>query len=97
MSDRLADDVDLRPDGIGLPHGGPEELYAISTSPAENGLATGSLRTGRWLRGDDGHPLSGALAVLLDDVIGQAAFVYRPAGYWAEMAVRSSTASAASA
>ncbi|WP_130290975.1 hotdog domain-containing protein [Pseudonocardia sediminis] len=83
MSDRLVDDAALRPEGTGLPHGGPEELFAISTAPVEDGLTAGSLRTGSWLCGDDGHPLSGALAVLLDDVVGQAAFAFRPAGHWA--------------
>src|ERR1700729_3537648 len=48
----------------------------------EDDQARASMPTGPWLRGRDGRLSPAGLGVLLDDVLGQAVLIKRPAGLW---------------
>jgi uncharacterized protein (TIGR00369 family) len=65
------------------PHGGPEELFRTGPVTVDGGVARLTMATGPWLHDGDGRPAAGALGVLLDDLLGQAVIVHRPAGSWA--------------
>ncbi|MCE3554488.1 PaaI family thioesterase [Pseudonocardia sp. RS11V-5] len=70
------------------PHGRPEELFAVAPLTAGRGWAAGAMTLGAWLedgpdRGDAGRvSASGALGVLLDDVVGQAVLSCMPDDRW---------------
>src|SRR6201996_1764543 len=65
-----------------VPRGRPEHLFDLGPVLAETGGARTSMPTGPWLRGPDGRPSAAGLGVLLDDVLGQAVLIKRPAGLW---------------
>jgi uncharacterized protein (TIGR00369 family) len=65
-----------------VPRGGPENLFDLGPVRAESGRARASMPTGPWLRGRDGRLSPAGLGVLLDDVLGQAVLIERPAGLW---------------
>jgi acyl-coenzyme A thioesterase PaaI-like protein len=71
------------------PHGGPEELFAVAPLEAGQGWAAGAMTLGPWLDDASGRsdgtgavPASGALGVLLDDVVGQAVLSCMPSDLW---------------
>jgi uncharacterized protein (TIGR00369 family) len=83
MPDAVAPDVDGSAGLLITPHGGPEVLFGIGRITAGPGrTAAGSMLSGPWLV-VDGRPAGGALAVLMDDVLGQSVITARPAGHWA--------------
>lgn len=63
-----------------VPRGRPENLFGVGPMLAESGRARVSMPTGPWLRGRDGRLSPAGLGVLLDDVLGQAVLIERPAG-----------------
>jgi uncharacterized protein (TIGR00369 family) len=65
-----------------VPRGRPENLFGVGPMLAESGRARVSMPTGPWLRGRDGRLSPAGLGVLLDDVLGQAVLIERPAGLW---------------
>lgn len=65
------------------PHGGPEGLFRIGAVAVEGDVVRTGMATGPWLHDGDGVPAAAALGVLLDDTLGQAVIVHRPAGHWA--------------
>jgi uncharacterized protein (TIGR00369 family) len=65
-----------------VPRGRPENLFDVGPVLAESGWARASMPTGPWLRGRDGRLSPAGLGVLLDDVLGQAVLIKRPAGFW---------------
>jgi uncharacterized protein (TIGR00369 family) len=77
-----ADQMDARREPPTVPRGRPENLFGIGPVLAESGRARASMRTGPWLRGRDGRLSPAGLGVLLDDVLGQAVLIKRPAGLW---------------
>jgi uncharacterized protein (TIGR00369 family) len=83
MHDAVAPDVGGPVELLITPHGGPEVLFGIGRITAGPGrTAAGSMLAGPWLVAD-GRPAAGALAVLMDDVLGQSVITARPAGHWA--------------
>jgi uncharacterized protein (TIGR00369 family) len=65
-----------------VPRGRPENLFGVGPMLAESGRARVSMPTGPWLRGRGGRLSPAGLGVLLDDVLGQAVLIERPAGLW---------------
>jgi uncharacterized protein (TIGR00369 family) len=65
-----------------VPRGRPENLFGVGPVLAESGRARASMPAGPWLRGQDGRLSPAGLGVLLDDVLGQAVLIKRPAGLW---------------
>jgi uncharacterized protein (TIGR00369 family) len=65
-----------------VPRGRPEHLFDMGPMLVEDGRALASMPTGSWLRGPDGRLSPAGLGVLLDDVLGQAVLIERPAGLW---------------
>jgi uncharacterized protein (TIGR00369 family) len=82
MHDAVAADVDGSAPLLVTPHGGPELLFRLGRFTIGGGTAAGSMAAGPWLV-VDGRPAPAAIAILLDDVLGQAVITARPAGYWA--------------
>lgn len=83
MSDvAAADQMDARREPPTVPRGRPENLFDVGPVLAESGRARASMPTGPWLRGRDGRLSPAGLGVLLDDVLGQAVLIKRPAGLW---------------
>lgn len=64
-----------------VPRGRPENLFDVSLAAAP-GLARAAMPTGHWLRGRDERLSPAGLGVLMDDVLGQAVLLTRPAGLW---------------
>jgi uncharacterized protein (TIGR00369 family) len=60
-----------------------EALFSVTSVSGSAESTTGTMRTGPWSTGADGRPSSGALGVLLDDVVGYAVVAARPPGHWA--------------
>jgi len=73
------------PSGTEVPFlaGGPERAFRVGPVTACGEAFRGTMATGRWVLGPDGHPSCGALGVLIDDVLGYPVVAARPAGYWA--------------
>jgi acyl-coenzyme A thioesterase PaaI-like protein len=67
---------------VTVPRGRPENLFDLGPVLAESGSARASMLTGPWLRGGDGRLSPAGLGVLVDDVLGQAVLMKRPAGLW---------------
>jgi len=67
---------------LSIPRGHPENLFDIGPVLAESRGARASMPAGPWLRGGDGRLSPAGLGVLLDDVLGQAVLIKRPAGLW---------------
>jgi uncharacterized protein (TIGR00369 family) len=65
-----------------VPHGRPEELFAMTPLAMDGPRAVAQMTVGQWANGTDGRPMSGATAVLLDDVLSQAALAERAFGSW---------------
>jgi uncharacterized protein (TIGR00369 family) len=83
LSDVAAtDQMDARREPPTVPRGRPENLFDVGPVLAESGRARASMPTGPWLRGRDGRLSPAGLGVLLDDVLGQAVLIKRPAGMW---------------
>jgi uncharacterized protein (TIGR00369 family) len=62
--------------------GGPERLFRIGAITAGSTSVTGSMTTGPWSMGPDGHASAGAIGVLVDNVLGYAIQNRRLAGHW---------------
>mgnify|MGYP001385542267 CR=1 FL=1 len=83
MSDvAAAGQLDAHRETLTVPRGRPENLFDIGPVLAGSGGARASMPTGPWLRGRDGRLSPAGLGVLLDDVLGQAVLMTRPAGLW---------------
>ncbi|MGW6015077.1 hotdog fold thioesterase [Streptomyces sp. NPDC055210] len=65
---------------------GPERSFAITGVAADGKSVSASMRTGPWLNGpragSASGPVGGALGVLVDNVLGYAIMLDRPAGHW---------------
>jgi uncharacterized protein (TIGR00369 family) len=77
-----ADQMDARRGPPAVPRGYPEHLFGLGPMLADSGRARVSMPTGSWLRGRNGRLSPAGLGVLLDDVLGQAVLIKRPAGLW---------------
>lgn len=65
------------------PTGGPESLFRLGPIGVDDaGRGRMAMPTGPWLAGPDGRAGPGAVAVLVDDVLGQSAIAFRPAGHF---------------
>jgi uncharacterized protein (TIGR00369 family) len=63
--------------------GAAEALFCVAAVSGDPDRTTGTMQTGAASTGPDGGPCSGALGVLVDDVLGYAVVAARPAGHWA--------------
>ncbi|MFD4972913.1 PaaI family thioesterase [Streptomyces sp. NPDC058424] len=61
---------------------GPERSFQVAPIDAEGDVASSSMPTGPWLSGPAGRPGCGSLGVLVDDVLGYAIMLDRPADHW---------------
>lgn len=75
------DGANARP-GLGVIESGPEKSLGIGRSTLDGGEVVGSMATGPWLTGPAGHPVAGAVGVLIDNVLGLAIIRRRPPGHW---------------
>jgi uncharacterized protein (TIGR00369 family) len=77
--------MSARPSGTEVPFvaGGPESVFRVGPVIACGDVFRGTMATGGWVLGPDGHPSCGALGVLIDDVLGYPVVAARPAGCWA--------------
>jgi uncharacterized protein (TIGR00369 family) len=64
----------------GIAVGGPEQLFRYTPVHAERTQVVGAMITGPWLAGPGQEPGAGALAVLVDNVLGHAIIGDRPDG-----------------
>jgi acyl-coenzyme A thioesterase PaaI-like protein len=62
------------------PRGHPEQLFRLQSLRLQDERALCSMVTGEWLADEWGRPLSGAVGVLMDCVLANAATLHRPAG-----------------
>lgn len=62
--------------------GGPEALFRLESVQTSGDVVSGSMPVGGWLAGPDGRTAAGALAVLVDDVLGYAIIAARPRDHW---------------
>jgi acyl-coenzyme A thioesterase PaaI-like protein len=62
------------------PRGHPEQLFRLQSLRLQDEQALCSMVTGEWLADEWGRPLSGAVGVLMDCVLANAATLHRPAG-----------------
>jgi uncharacterized protein (TIGR00369 family) len=62
--------------------GGPESLFRVARPVVEGNVVRCSMPEGSWLNGADGRPQAGALGVLIDNALGCAIMLDRPAGWW---------------
>jgi uncharacterized protein (TIGR00369 family) len=74
------------PAALTTPHGGPEELFGLSTvridGAGADAVTRAEMATGPWLCHESGEPAAGSLGVLLDDVLGQAVLIARTERQW---------------
>jgi uncharacterized protein (TIGR00369 family) len=61
---------------------GPERAFGVAPVTMVGDTASSSMTSGPWLNGPAGRPLSGALGVLIDNVLGYALLEHRPPGGW---------------
>jgi uncharacterized protein (TIGR00369 family) len=62
--------------------GGPERAFQVGRLTRAGDTVSSSMPAGPWLNGPAGSPPGGALGVLIDDVLGCALLLDRPAGRW---------------
>lgn len=64
--------------------GGAERAFRVDAGRRlADGRVEVTMRTGPWMVGPDGRPSLGGLGVLIDDTVGYAVVLDRPAGHWA--------------
>lgn len=61
----------------------PEAIFGVVDIVGTSSAVTGKMRSGSWLRTDDGRPAPGGIGVMVDAAVGRAAVAHRPAGGWA--------------
>lgn len=67
---------------LSVREGGPERSFRIARAAVEGEVVSSSMATGPWLNGPAGRPVGGALGVLVDNVLGYAIMLDRPADHW---------------